>query len=208
MISVHHSDIVTAFNDHTIGAKVRCRPVFDILLNDAITAHDFTKGVVPGQAVLNLWTDASEFFVKYPAVARACVSSGMGRRTLNPEDYVCRRYREQVHLFLKRSRASSFVHSLRAVVYTINAYLNDPDVQDTEEGIQLADCHTWYNPPTHVLVAVLAGEVDGFVSPYRFVANLAGGNHEYAEGKKSYADLVNLAKDVKAHDDQWATVAD
>jgi hypothetical protein len=206
---VINSNIVTAFDDQTIGAKVVGKAAFNTLLNEAVAAHDFSTGPVPGQAVIDLLTPRSKFFQEHPHVARECVLSGNGRKTRNPDDYVCRLYRGEVHMFLKRHRASR-LHSLRAVVDTVEAYLRDPDVLNDWEEIEkitLAS-KSLFEPVTHVLVAILAGEAEGFVSPYRFVANLAGGNLEYAEGTKSYADLVYLAQQVKNYDDEWATVAD
>lgn len=74
--------------------------------------------------------------------------------------------------YLKRKFAARVEHG-SAVVYTIDAYLNDPDVTD-EERDELARCEY-----THILVAVLASAgPKPPLGPYRFVHNLAGGNRE------------------------------
>lgn len=191
MPRIANSNIVTAFEAKTIGAKVLDAARFHEALSQAILAHDFSKDRTPGQAILDIAGDS-------------LVSGGIGRRTQNPDDYICRRYREQVHMFLKREHAAP-VKSLRAVVYTVEAYLLDPDVvNDPPEAERFIKSHH----TTHVLVAVLASPVESFVSPYRFVANLAGGNRDYAEGRKTYSELVALAAKVKAFDDTWAVVAD
>lgn len=222
MMHIVQSNIVTAFDKKTIGAKVINPKLFWSLLGYAVQAHNFDLDKTPGQTVLNFDEDP-ETLIRF-------VASGIAKKTPHPEDYVCRMYRGQPHLFLKRNRPSQKryeveqafkkrinnvsklkrvrikdpVNFLRAVVYTKDGYLNDPDV--------IADQHEMKRierlAPSHVLVAVLAGEVESFVSPYRFVANLAGGNHDYAEGKMAYADLVKLAQSVKNFDDEWAVVAD
>jgi hypothetical protein len=204
-IKIANSDIVTAFDDMTIGAKVADDVMFRGLLVNAIGKHDFSKDLTPGQAVLNLFADLPAGLAPdWMEHAKKCVLSGIGRKTLNANDYVCRFYRGQVHMFLKRQHAAEMT-SLKAVVYTRDAYINDPDVvADKAETERMSRMHA----ATHVLVAILASPVESFVSPYRFVANLAGGNLDYAEGKKTYAQLVELAKKVKEFDDSWAVVAD
>lgn len=131
------------------------------------------------------------------------IAGGIGRKTKNPDDYVVRTYRGSPKMFLKREHAAP-IEFLKAVVYTREAYLQDPDVlaePDEQNRIKAS-------PATHVLVAVLAGAVESFVSPYRFIANLAGGNLDYAADKMSHADLVELAQKVKAFSDEWSVVAD
>jgi hypothetical protein len=191
-MKISHSNIVSAFSPSAIGAKVVDAGAFNLLLEEAISGHDFSTGSTPGQAVIELRGDFS------------CVSSGDGRRSADPGDYVCRLYRGRVQMFLRRSLASP-VASLRAVVYTKEGYLRDPDVvAEPPEAERILR-----ENPTHVLVAVLATSApSSFVSPYRFVANLAGGNLDYQEGRKTYADLVELARNVKQFDDEWAVVAD
>jgi hypothetical protein len=60
---------------------------------------------------------------------------------------------------------------------------------------------------THVLVAVLAfAGPQSQLSPHRFAANLAGGNHE---AQAWTADEIRAkAKDIMAYDNEWVTVAD
>jgi hypothetical protein len=193
-MKIEHSNIVTAFDEQTIGAKVYNKLVFNALLAQSIEQHDFSKDRTPGQAVLDL----SSF-----RLATNCVSGGIGRKTNNPDDYVIRVYRGGPKMFLKRN-LSAPIEFLKAVVYTREAYLIDPDV--LAEPKELARIEA--SNATHVLVAVLAGAVESFVSPYRFVANLAGGNLDYAPGKMSHLDLVELAVKVKSFSDEWSVVAD
>lgn len=209
-----HSNIVTAYDDSAIGAKVLDRSTFDIILKTAISVHDFSEGPTPGQAVIDLMDIAVS--LEQASALKESVSGGCGRKTKDPSDYVLRPYREGIHMFLRRELAEP-VNFVRAVVYTVEGYLNDPDVKaDPDETRRIITAGEWYPidddgsfpKSTHVLVAVLAGAIPSFVSPYRFVANLAGGNLDYAANKKTHADLVLLAKQVKEYDDNWATVAD
>lgn len=208
-IKVIVSNICTAHQALTIGSRILNRTMFNALLEIAIQNHDFNSDRTKGQAVLDLFFNLPKheddrMQRAFMDAAVHCVSSGFGQRSKDPEDYIARFHREQVQLFLKREHAGP-VKSLRAVVYTKEAYLNDPDVFNDSREIDRIVANT---TATHVLVAVLAGPVEGFVSPYRFVANLAGGNLDYREGKMKYAELVRLANDVKDFDDKWVVVSD
>jgi hypothetical protein len=189
-----NSNIVTAFSDKAIGTKVLDGNRFCERLADAIVKNKdaFVFGKTSGQAVIEIVGPDYSF-----------VSGGMGRKSKRPEDYVIREYRGQAQMFLKRHLAEP-IKSLRAVVYTKEAYLNDPDTKaDPEEFDRIAKTDA-----THVLVAILAETVESTVSPYRFVCNLAGGNLDYAEGKMTFSELVELAKKVKAFSEEWRIVAD
>jgi hypothetical protein len=195
MIQIVNSNIVTAFDEKTVGSKVTDMQTFHFMLKKAIEQHDFTLDKTPGQAVLDLTN------IVPMTVVRGCVSGGLGHKSDEPADYVVRTYRGMPHMFLRRTAAEP-VEFLRVVVYTRDAYLNDPDVlaEPAEaKRIQDTDC-------THVLVAVLAGAVESFVSPFRFVANLAGGNRDYEKMTKD--ELVVLAGRIKEFGETWATVAD
>lgn len=157
------SDIVTAFDESVIGSKVEEPDAFWRELARAVRSHDFSKDRVPGQGLVAL------------ANAAGYLSSGVGKRTDDPSDYVARFYRGQVRLYLKRKFAAP-VDSARAVVYTTKAYCRDPDVSDEEKEEILKVGYT------HMLVAVLASSgPPSPLSPYRFVHNLAGGNREAME---------------------------
>ena len=195
MIKVINSNIVTAFEEKTIGSKVIDTNVFGFLLNKAIEEHDFSRDKTPGQGMLDLTMSISL------PVLQSCVSGGIGKKTDNISDYIIRIYRGNPCLFLKRDKSEP-VTSVRVLVYTKEAYINDPDViNDPEESKRIigSDC-------THVLVAVFAEVVSSVVSPFRFVANLAGGNRDYEKMTKE--ELVELAQKVKQHTEQWSTVAD
>jgi hypothetical protein len=154
------SDICSAFDNDVIGSKVVSKAEFSLILCKAVEAHDFTQDRVPGQG-----------FIQIPE-AIPFVSSGVGHPTENPDNYVLRCYRGRVSAFLKREYAAP-VESCAVVVYTKQAYLNDPDITP-EEAARV-------NQPlvTHVLVAVLASSgPKSELSPHRFTANLAGGNLE------------------------------
>lgn len=199
-VRIAPSNILSFFDKETIGAKALDSQGFISILQQAIFQHNFAAEKTPGQAVIDL----AQAMPKYSMEEwRQIVSGGIGPRSARPQDYVLRLHRGHVHMFLKREFAAP-PRSIRAVVYTKQAYLVDPDVLgDLQERqrIEGTEC-------THVLVAVLASCVDSFVSPYRFVANLAGGNLDYEESKMKYAGLVSLAKQVKEFDDNWAVVGD
>lgn len=170
MWQINHPDLATVtiadicqttFRSEAIGTKVTDAAGFFRVLFKAIDEHDFSQDRIPGQAFLVL-----------PA-AVPFVSSGVGKPTSRPEDYVLREYRGTVSAFLKREFACK-TEQCAAVVYTLDAYLKDPDVTP-EEIERMAK----FSSTTHVLVAVLAsGSEQSQLSPYRFTANLAGGNHE------------------------------
>lgn len=187
---IETSNIVTAFNNEAIGTKVTDSETFMAILADAIKAHDFSKDTVPGQGFL-LLPDAVPF-----------VSAGVGPRSTNPNDYVCRLHRSRVDCYLKREFAAP-VEGCAAVVYSLAAYLADPDLEgETEEIKRITDLN-----PAYVIVAVLAfAGPKAALSPYRLTANLAGGN---LEAQVWDADKIRqVAKDSKSYDDAWATVAD
>lgn len=191
-IVIAASNIMTAFDEKTIGSKIIDKPNFITVLKTAIRLHDWDTERVPGQAKIELDKAAYRF-----------VSCGTGRRSNNPGDYVLHVHRDRVEPYLKREFAEP-VSSLSVIVYTTAGYLDDPDVRgDTTERMRIIDAN-----PTHVLVAVLATACPGFVSPYRFVANLAGGNKSYLPGNISVAELNELAQRVVEYDDKWCVVAD
>jgi hypothetical protein len=213
------ADIVTAFDEQAIGSKVLEVGPFWVMMHEAVKNHDLSNDRVEGQ-----------HFVQLPEAANALVSCGVGRRTDDPEDYVIRVYREGPAMFLKRHCAVE-TESVAVVVYTREAYLADPD-STPEEVERIEASAPGY---THVIVAVLAGGGPApVVGPYRFVHNLAGGNHEYdlaaivdkypgvpmnemknwdppgelVGWREEWKKLVEKAKATKAYADEWCVVAD
>jgi hypothetical protein len=67
-----------------------------------------------------------------PAEAHQTVSCGVGLRTPVESAYVARLYRGRVGLYLDRDSTQRRIEHLAAVVYTREAYLNDPDVVNDE----------------------------------------------------------------------------
>lgn len=191
MTSFVNASIVTAFNESTIGSKVLDAEGFLSALTTAVEGTDFEGQRVPGQA-----------FIMLPESAHKTVSAGAGRRTLNPADFVNRLYRGKVSQFLSREHAGE-VEGLAAVVYTVDAYLADPDVAgDAGEVARVRE-----SGASHVLVAVLA--FSGPKSPLpvgTFVHNLAGGNKEAA--LYSADEIRAMAKDIESYWDEWCVVAD
>jgi hypothetical protein len=165
-------------------------------LRDACESFDFDRQTTPGQGVVTL-----------PVEAFATVSGGVGPRMDGADAYVLRSWRGKIGAYLKR-RFASPVKSLSVVVYTIEAYLSDPDVLDDPEELARICDDRWLNKTTHVIVAVLAGAgpKPPAYTPYRFVANLAGGNRDALAWD---ADTIrDLARECSAHASAWSVVAD
>lgn len=189
------SNIVSAFEKKTVGTKIKTRyqDKFLIALAHEINEHDFSKDTIPGQAVLDM-KGCNDYV--YP---------GVGKSTNDPKDYVLRSYRGNVSQYLKRSKAiSPPVCTVRCVIYTTLAYMQDPDINETPgEGDRIIK-----EDPSHVLVAILS-DVQGYqsvLSPYRFVKNLAGGN---ALHQKMNADEIRAqSKEIAENVDGWSVISD
>lgn len=189
IVVVGISDILTAFNEVTIGSKVINKKCFMADLEEEIRKINFAECRVPGQAYVEL----PDKFCRY-------VSAGVGKRTTNPDDYVTHLYREKVKLYLKRQFAAQ-VDKVAVVVYTTDAYLKDPDV--TESEIEWLTTRGY----THMLVAVLASAGPKTpLTPYRFVHNLAGGNREAEEWTAD--EIREKSKEIISYSNEWCTVAD
>jgi hypothetical protein len=183
------SDICSAFDKSTVGTKVMQKSIFLHYLGIAIQDYDVKMDRTIGQHVVDL-----------TAVAFDTVSGGTGMATDNPDDYCLRTHRGKVSSYLKRPNALP-VESLKVVVYTRDAYLGDPDVDETEAAKIHSHC-------THVIVAVLAGAKASKLSPYRFVHNLAGGNKDYTADKLTVDGIIAQAKEILGDTNQYSRVAD
>jgi len=192
-LSIAHSSIVGCYCPVTIGTKVTAPESFTRALHDAVGKHPWETSL-NGQALLSL-SGANEF-----------VSGGVGVRVNDESRYVARTHRGRVELFLRREYAAP-VQSVSAVIYTVEAYLRDPEIgADESERIQrtIRTCDT-----THVLVAVLAATTAAQppMSPYRFLANMAGGNTDNP-AMWGEARLLEMARNVVEYDNTWCVVAD
>ncbi len=183
---------LNAFDAITIGTKVIDQAAFLKGLTAAIKEQSRETDRYPGQHAIIL-----------PDSLFGTVSAGVGKRTLNPNDYTLQTHREHVSAYLKRSHAAP-IQNLTAIVYTKEAYLNDPDVQADKTEFS----RTEQSQATHVLVALLSSPTKETppLSPYRLVHNLAGGNNEATLW--SAAEIYEKAKKSKIYWDTWATVAD
>ena len=189
-IKLTPANILTALNGAAIGTRVTNVSRFFEVAEAAVAAFDFAGQRVPGQGFI-LCNDLAPV-----------LSAGVGKRSANPDDYVCRVHRGRVDAYLRRDLAAP-CEGAALVVYTREAYLADPDV--AKDGAERTRIEA--SGATHVIVAVL-----GFagpkapLSPFRLVANLAGGNKEA---------LVWTADEIRAqakasldYDAEWAVVAD
>ena len=184
------ANIVTCLDEGAIGTRVtNVRAFFDVA-EAAIAAFDFEGQRVPGQG-----------FLMCPELA-PYLSAGVGKRSADPEHYVCRVHRGRVDAYLKRQFAAP-CEGAALIVYTREAYLADPDVQKDE--VEKARIEA--TEAIHVLVAVL-----GFagpkapLSPYRLAHNIAGGNNEALAW--TVEEIVQQAKDSLSYDAEWSVVAD
>ncbi len=176
-----------------VGSKVLRHDDFLDFVTAAIASHDPSKDRAPGQ-----------HFIALPPEANETVSGGVGISSPNPEDYVLAEHRGHVSAFLKRSKALP-VKAVHVVVYTLDAYLADPEITLQERA--RVESLVKRDLVTHFLVAVLAssGEQPA-LSPYRFTANLAGGNNEAALW--SADEIRAKAKSVMEYSNTFSSVAD
>jgi hypothetical protein len=185
------SNICSAFTPNAIGTRVVDGDAFLNALETAVASYDASVDRVPGQ-----------HFVPMPEDTYCTVSTGVGKRSPDPQDYVIRVHRGQANLYLKREKAAP-VETLAAIVYTREAYLNDPDVQrDAAEQERVSN-----SDASHVLVAVLASAgPKSPLTPDRFVKNLAGANCEALTW--STDEIHEKAMEIAAYYDAWHVVAD
>ena len=177
------SNVLNCFAATVIGTKVVAKEAFMTALNAAMANFE-----IP---------DNGQCFV--PLTCLDTVVSGVAKReNLSEGDIITREWRGGEEEFAVRSKAEP-AESLAAIVYTREAYVNDPQVDEAEiEQIGDAD---------YVLVAVLASVGPRpEVSVRRFEANLAGGNNAYSE--MSAEEVEDLRKRVYEYNEVWITVAD
>lgn len=194
------SNICEAFKSKAVGSKVKkgYHKAFMKELEKAIRKHDWNSDRVKGQTVLDL-----------PHNVASMVMPGTYFRPhglARVEDFVLRAYRNRVGTYLKRTSKMKS-DNVSVVVYTKDGYQNDPDFDEHDvEGIRF---HKFFGKKDgYVLVAVLGNPSwsKSTVSYSRFVKNLAGANNEYKVMTKN--DLVDLAKKVVEHNDNFMGVAD
>ena len=196
MIKLAFANILTAFDDSTVGSKVTNREFFLASIREGIESFDFSAETNPevrttGQGMIKLHPNATNF-----------VSAGVGQHVDDPDAYVLRSWRGKVGTYLKRERATK-VDSVAVIVYTRAAYMCDPDVQaDPDEAYRINDLEA-----THILVAVLANAGPRApLSPGRLVSNLAGGNNDALAWT---ADEIRAkARESSEYSSEWGVVAD
>jgi|TARA_R110000824_G_scaffold156625_3_gene329793 hypothetical protein len=186
------ANILTAFDESTIGSKVGNPTAFLAALETAVANHDESRDRAPGQHFVVMSMEDA---------AAGEVTCGIGHRTPNPADFVLRNHRGNVNPFLRRDCALP-VTFLATIVYTREAYLADPDV--------IASSETIADDATHVVVAVLAS-AEGVPNPlprgtYRLAHCLAGGNKE--ADAWTLAEVKQMCTDSVAYEDTFCVVAD
>jgi hypothetical protein len=193
MIKFSVASICTAFESKTIGTKVLDKDAFLAALGAAVEKYEMPES---GHA-----------FVAVDAVG--LVSCGVARDPagFTETDVVAREHRGHWAVYARRDKASK-ADSVACVVFTREAYLADPDVQESlAEGI------------THVIVAVLA--FAGPKSPlpiWTLVHNIAGGNAEFVPAGLDERDptrnlnllykIIGMARESENYWSEWMVVAD
>jgi hypothetical protein len=205
------SSFCRSFDIPNVGTRVVREDDFMECLQKALLTYEFPengKGVVP-------MTDVSiEKKVPHPCTnildkpgstyevtvqALETVSCGEARRAdLKPEDMVEREHRGETLQFARRSCAAP-LKELKAVVYTLEAYITDPDVpKEEQDRVKEQDA-------THVLVTVLGScGADSTVSEHRFERNLESGQYSDLTPE----ELEALRQKVVEYNRDWITVAD
>jgi hypothetical protein len=183
-----------------------------------------TKVISPGPVLSHLtrMLDKDDYKIVLPDAVNAFVSCGVGLRSEHPDDYVIRKYRNRVDLYLKRSYAAE-TRRVTAIVYPVERYLEDPQITVIEKDAIKAV--SLIQPKSHVLVALLA-ETEMSpppLTPYRLVANLAGGSNEwtfndfsvdpkidppFAQALRHIQKIENEARASIDYDRKWCVVAD
>ncbi len=185
---------LTAFNEATIGTKVVDREGLITALIPAIKSHDPSADRAPGQ-----------YYIKMPDGVLPMVSAGVGKRSSKLSDYHLREFSGQVTAFLRREKAEPATR-VDVIIYTREAYLANREVAKCKKEVErVADGEA--RDATHFVVAVLAyAGPPSTLTPYRFVSNLAGNNHE---AKLWGVDEIRAkAKGIKKYNDKWRVVSD
>jgi len=182
------SSICSAFGNNVIGTRVMNQGDFLAVADEALQSHDTSGDRVEGQ-----------HFVQLPEAAVSMVSAGVGLVKDQPvEHFVVREHRGEVNCYLHRAHAAD-ADGVAAIVYTLDAYKADPEVDMSKEDFD--------GDVSHVIVAVLA--FAGPQSPlttHRFVSNLAGGNKEALEWDAN--EIRSRAEVINSYWSEWRVVAD
>ncbi len=162
---------------NAIGTKVVLaeRDLIDSIVKPAVEAFEEVCSLADALVDdIKAQYESGQYSLPVPVAQLKFFSCGVGLHTHRPEDYVVRKWRDNVQLFLRRGKAAE-VRSCNLVVYTREAYLADPQL--TEEQRE------WLLPDTsHVLITCLAvgGPERAQHTVNRLARNIAGGNAEWS----------------------------
>lgn len=186
------SKVCSAFESSAVGSRVIDPKKFFAALGRAVEAHDPSTDRVPGQ----------HGNIVLPVEVYATLSAGVGKRTAHPADFVLAEHRGEVDIYLRRGLAVP-VSAVAVSVYTVAAYLADPEVSADK-----VECdRVTASGATHVLVSVRASAGPRSpLTPKRFVDNLAGGNKEAREWSGN--EIRAKATEISRYYSEWAVVAD
>jgi len=201
-IQIMLSNIVTAFETGTTGTKVLDHEAFETEMFRLVEEHEFPREDNPEAHLVK-----GQAFIPAPTLV-GMVSSGDCSLEFcqSTDDFVVRKHRGEFQMFARRSPRLPPPGFCALIVYTIDAYIRDPDVigdpAEAERAMLARD-----QGISHVLVAVLGSSgPKPQLSPYRLVANMAGGNLKHLQADAD--TLRKEAAEVLSYADSWITVAD
>jgi hypothetical protein len=194
---IFHSFIVTAFDKNTIGTKVTNKEHFLAILGEKLQTYAFPED--------------GHGFVSLDECLEDVTSGVADRDGMLRHMYHCREYRGEMCMFADRVAAYPAEH-LNVIIYTLKAYLADPQVSHAERGrLSQYIIENTCGEPIYILVAVLAtaGPVSPPLSSHRFVHNLAGGNLTYTpQMGYTLEKAISEAQAIVEYEKHWITVAD
>lgn len=179
-INIGIAGTLTAFDDDTVGTKVTAKGEFLEILRQAITKD--------GDTVLtNENPDyAGSGFFALPSDAFHTVRCGVAMKEgLTSQDKHIKNHRGD-DLIFALPRCAAPLTELTVLVYTIDKYLSDPEVQEKSEECEalLAE------EVSHVIVAIHAGP--GERSSHRLVRAIAGDSLDFPLKSKVSEDGTEL----------------
>ena len=204
-LKIAFADIL--LDDKKVGARILSfdgvAQVVERLIMDSAIGNPRPGLLKEGRAVGQFTADLTG---KHLSDILPYVSSGDGKRTENPEDYVIRKHWSgKVVLCLRRKRAEP-AKDVRLIIYTRDAYLVDPDVCKDDPKAKTEKSRILALQPDYVLVWIVATATSTEMPGGTFLRNLAGANNEAL--LMTADEIRDQARRIVSCDETWCTVAD
>ncbi len=182
------------FREGAVGTLVTKASTYLDILTDHVKDFDFPdKGDSAGQGFIP---------IEHAEVKNLVVPGVAHRTLLTDSTSIVRQHRGEQVLCIDRSKVDvGKVDGVAAIVYTIDAYLRDPEVSEDEKS------HLKEGPYSHVLVTTL-----GFkgpkapVGPGRFMKNIAGANNAYASTDSAIVEKAIEYLEASKNDPTFAPI--